>query len=661
VTLPLTDPAWVFLVLAVAILVAPLLAERLRLPGIVGLVLAGLVLGPHVTGLLERAGTVEQLGGLGLLYLMFLAGLELDIDELYRYRRAAGVFGALTFVIPFVTGAAVGWGFGFAAAEAVVLGLLFASQTLVAYPVVRRYGLVGNRAVAATVGATVITDTVALAALGVVVGLSTAGGGVDVVVRLLLGLAVLTAYSIWVLPRVARWFFAGLGQEPVLRFVFVLAGFLSAAAVGELLGVESIVGAFFAGLALNRLVPNRGTLMQSIEFVGAALLVPLFLISVGMLVDPAVVADPRTVLLAAVVSVLILMAKAAAAWLTGRLFRFSSAEIGVMFGLSGAHAAATLAATIVAFEIGLFDEEVVNAVLLVILVTVVVSSWAARRWGARVEGGQERPRKLGEVVVVPVANPGSAPQLARFAARLAMADGGVVVATHVLVDTDQEVVKGAKRLLEDAAQPAAAEGGEVELQMRVDASPTAGILHIVAERAASLLVLGWQGLTPIQDVLLGSRVDEIVAGCTVPVVTIRLGEDAPGAVVLAIDDDDLRESHVDDLEAAVALCRLLARSGLPLTVSCPGRWPVDQVLPEANVHLVAADGSRVAAVQHLAGPSDLVVLPASHSRTTFGGDPGALAARRPDLTVAVAVGAAHRERFGRGGEARLPGLLGGPE
>jgi Kef-type K+ transport system membrane component KefB len=661
VTLPLTDPAWVFLVLAVAILVAPLLAERLRLPGIVGLVVAGLVLGPHVTGLLERAGTVEQLGGLGLLYLMFLAGLELDIDELYRYRRAAGVFGALTFVIPFVTGAAVGLGFGFAAAEAVVLGLLFASQTLVAYPVVRRYGLVGNRAVAATVGATVITDTVALAALGVVVGLSTAGGGVDVVLRLLLGLAVLTAYSIWVLPRVARWFFAGLGQEPVLRFVFVLAGFLSAAALGELLGVESIVGAFFAGLALNRLVPNRGTLMQSIEFVGAALLVPLFLISVGMLVDPAVVADPRTVLLAAVVSVLILIAKAAAAWLTGRTFRFSGAEIGVMFGLSGAHAAATLAATIVAFEIGLFDEEVVNAVLLVILVTVVVSSWAARRWGARVEGSQERPRKLGEVVVVPVANPGSAPQLARFAARLAMADGGVVVATHVLVDTDQEAVKGAKRLLEDAAQPAAAEGGEVELQMRVDASPTAGILHMVAERAASLLVLGWQGLTPIKDVLLGSRVDEIVAGCTVPVVTIRLGEDAPGAVVLAIDDDDLRESHVDDLEAAVALCRLLARSGMPLTVSCPGRWPVDQVLPEANVQLVAADGSRVAAVQRLASPSDLVVLPASHSRTTFGGDPGTLAARRPDLTVAVAVGAAHGERFGRGGEAPIPGLLGGPE
>ena len=149
--------------------------------------------------------------------------------------------------------------------------------------------------------------------------------------------------------------------------------------------------------------------------------------------------------------------------------------------------------------------------LLVILVTVVVSSWAARRWAPRVDGSQERPRRLGEVVVVPVANPGSAPQLARFAARLAMADGGVVVATHVLVDTDQGAVQHAKQLLEDAAQPAAAEGGEVELQMRVDVSPTAGILHTVAERSASLLVLGWQHLTPIQDVLLGSRIDEIVA------------------------------------------------------------------------------------------------------------------------------------------------------
>ena len=660
-TLPLSDPAWVFLVLAVAILVSPLLAERIRLPGIVGLVLAGLVLGPHVTGLLERTGTVEQLGGLGLLYLMFLAGLELDIDELYHYRRAAGVFGALTFAIPFVIGAGVGWAFGFAAAEAVVLGLLFASQTLVAYPVVRRYGLVGNRAVASTVGATVITDTVALAALGVVVGLSTAGGGVDVVIRLILGLAVLTAYCTWVLPRVARWFFAGLGQEPVLRFVFVLAGFLSAAALGELLGVESIVGAFFAGLALNRLVPNRGTLMQSIEFVGAALLVPLFLISVGMLVDPAVVSNPRTVLLAAVVSVLILMAKAAAAWLTGRVFRFSGAEIGVMFGLSGAHAAATLAATIVAFEIGLFDDEVVNAVLLVILVTVVVSSWAARRWAPRVDGSQERPRRLGEVVVVPVANPGSAPQLARFAARLAMADGGVVVATHVLVDTDQGAVQHAKQLLEDAAQPAAAEGGEVELQMRVDVSPTAGILHTVAERSASLLVLGWQHLTPIQDVLLGSRIDEIVAGCAVPVVTIRLGREAPAAMLLTLGDDDLKESHAGDLEAALAVCRLLVRSGMPLTVCCPQRWPAEQLLPEANVHVVPADGSRAATAEERAGASDLVVLPAGHHRTTFGGDASSLASRRPDLTVAVAIGPAPRERFGRGDEAPIPGLLGGPE
>ena len=264
-------------------------------------------------------------------------------------------------------------------------------------------------------------------------------------------------------------------------------------------------------------------------------------------------------------------------------------------------------------------------------------------------------------MVVPVANPGSAPQLARFAARLAMADGGVVVATHVLVDTDQAAVQHAKQLLEDVAQPAAAEGGEVELQMRVDVSPTAGILHIVAERSASLLVIGWQHLTTIQDVLLGSRIDEIVAGCAVPVVTIRLGREAPAAMLLTLGDDDLKESHAGDLEAALAVCRLLVRSGMPLTVCCPQRWPAEQLLPEANVHVVPVDGSRAATAEERAGASDLVVLPAGHHRTTFGGDASSLASRRPDLTVAVAIGPAPRERFGRGDEAPLPGLLGGPE
>ena len=197
--------------------------------------------------------------------------------------------------------------------------------------------------------------------------------------------------------------------------------------------------------------------------------------------------------------------------------------------------------------------------------------------------------------------------------------------------------------------------------MRVDASPTAGILHTVAERSASLLVLGWQQLTPIQDVLLGSRIDEIVAACAVPVVTVRLGGEAPSGVLLALNEDDLRESHAGDLDAALAVCRLLARSGMPVTVSCPRRWPAQQFLPEATIHVTQGDGSRVATVQDLAGTSELVVLPAGRHRTTFGGDAASLASRRPDLTVAVAIGAAPRERFGRGDEAPIPGLLGGPE
>ena len=379
-------PAWVFLGVVVVIAVFPWLAERVRVPGIIGLLLGGLLLGQNGLGVVPEGDLViPAIGQIGLLYLMFLAGVELDLTVLQRYRRTAVAFALLTFVAPLVLGFAAATLLGYGTAASLLVGSLVASHTLVTYPTVRALGLGSNGAVATAVGATVLTDTLALLVLAGVAGSATgeASGG-ELALQMGVGLAVLAVWCFVVLPRLGHAFFRGIGQERTLRFVFLLAALLSAAVVAEVFEIEGLVGAFFAGLGLNRLVPNRSPLMERTEFFGSALLVPLFLISVGLLIDPAVVVDPRTLAVAGALTVACLGGKALAAALTRPLFRFSWAEAGTVFSLTTPQAAATLAATVVGFELGLLSETVVNAVLVLIVVSLLVASAAAELAGRRV-------------------------------------------------------------------------------------------------------------------------------------------------------------------------------------------------------------------------------------------------------------------------------------
>ncbi len=654
--LPLTSPSWVFLVLAAIILVAPIAAERLRLPGIVGLVVFGLFVGPEMMGLLERSGTVEQVGGLGLLYLMFLAGLELDLSEFQMHRRRAVVFGLLTFATPMALGTVSGLALGFAATPAVLLGSLWASHTLIAYPIFRRHGQTGNRAVAVTVAATAITDTLALLVLAGVVRSTETGLGWDFAGKLAIGLAALFVSVLWGLPRLARWFFGGPGQDRVVRFVFVLTASLGAAVLGEVVGVEGIVGSFLAGLALNRLVPNRGALMDRIEFVGSALLIPIFLVSVGMLIDPAVVADLETLRLAAAFTAVALGAKLLAAWGSGSAFGFSSAEWGAMFSLSGAQAAATLAATVVAFEIGIFGEQVVNAVLIVILVTVVVTSWSATRVVGNLPVPQPAHRQLGAGVVVALANPESAEMLVGLAVSIARPDGGVVHPIHIVTDPGLATSELEQRrsMVAEAEALAARAGAEAGGWLRVDTSVAAGVVHTVLERNASLVIIGWQSDSPTRDVLFGSKIDEVVAKLTVPVVVARITGLGSGPVLLGLDDHDLDPLARADLVAAIAVAQRVAKGRGIDPVAIVSVDPSE--VPElARLRAEVSGESRLDAVLDRLDGHGTVVLPAARGTRTFGRDALAIADRAPDAVVLV-VASGRREPGTQGG--RLPDLFG---
>ncbi len=597
----------------------------MRLPGVVGLVIGGLLVGEEGLGLIERTGSVEVIGGVGLLYLMFLAGLELDLEVLERHRRSAVGFGLLTFAVPISVGTAVAVLLGYGTAASILIGSLWASHTLVAYPIIRRHGLAGDPAVAAAVGATVITDTLALLVLAVVAGSVDSGGlGARFFVGLIPGLVILVAATTWLMPRLAAWFFRGLGQERLLRFLFVFTAFLAGALLAEAVGIEGIVGAFLTGLALNRLVPNGGVLMQRVEFVGSALLIPIFLVSVGMLIDLRVVADVETLGLAGAFSVVALGTKWLAAWAAARLFRFDPSRRSVMFALSGAQAAATLAATIVAFDLGLFGEQVVNAVLMVVLVTVVVTSWTANRSAPRVERDGGVPARLGRAVIVPVANPEAAPNLIRLAVRVARADGGHVVPLHVVTSPGSEEVSKGRQLMAEVEAMVRRLGAEVDGIVRVDTSVASAVVHTVAESDGSLVLVGWKVESKARDRLLGTILDDMVGHAQAPVAAAWLPRPEFDRVLLDLGD---LGGGSPDAVVATGLAVALAKASAPglvkaaENVAIPAGWmataaPWDALLRPGDL-LVAAGSLRAATVRQLIGdhPDVGIVVVTSAART----------------------------------------------
>ncbi len=639
--LPLHEPAAAFAVLLAAALLAPQLAERLRVPGLVGLILVGALVGPPGLGLLERDGAVAMLGGAGLLYLMFLAGLELDLDELAEHRRDSLLFGAATFAVPMGLGIPLMGALGFELLPSILLASCWASHTLLTYPVFRRHGTATNRAVATSVGATILTDTAALLVLAVVA--RAVGGALDGWFWLSVtgALGVVLVACLVVLPRLGRWVFATIGQDRNARVTFTLLAAFAAAAVAELVGLEGIIGAFLAGLALNRLVPSDSLLMARVEVIGSTVLVPLFLLSVGMLVDPVLLLQPRTLALAVSFTAVAMGAKWLAAELTGRHLGYDADERTAMFALSNAQAAATLAAVFVGVEVGLLEVYVVNAVIGVVLVTCLAASWAAARSAPRLPAAS-RSRALGQVVVVPVANPASAGPLTALAAALARHDGGLVVPVTVVPDTAAESALSEARLVSEAAEGVAlAAGVEARAVTRVDTDAVAGILRAVPEHDGTLLLLGWAG----PDAGGVTVADAVVRRARCATVLARLLDGASATwprVVVAVEEDDLAPRGLSGLRLAVTLGSGLARdTGARLVVlshrdddglrsllaSTSGRDP----------QVVVDERRRVEALIDLLEPGDLLVVPSAPDDRVLHGPVARLARTLPDVDLLVAV------------------------
>jgi Na+:H+ antiporter len=633
---PPTSAEWVFFVSFAVILVGPLVFERLGFPGIVGVILGGLLVGPGVLGWVEREGAVESLGDLGILFLMFLAGLELDLDEFAANRRGALTFGAFTFTIPFVLGIAVAASFDYGFATAMLFGSLWASHTLVAYPIVQEHGLLRDRAVGIAGGGTVMTDTLALSVLAVVAGsVASDARPVGVLLEVAVGIVLLALFCAFVLPWVTRWVFAGVGQHRGARFLFIVVALTAAALVADRAGIEGIVGAFFAGLALNRLVPSRSRLMEQIEFVGGVVLIPFFLLSTGMLIDPDAFTERRVIAIACISLAVVVAGKLAAALLAGRVLGLTRPQARLLFGLSLAQAAATLAAVTIGVEIGLFDTPLLNATLIVVLVTVLVSSIVTRSAARRIDPPRVQGERLGETIFVPV-DVVDDPEVVELAGRMAMAKGGTVLVGAVAAAAGDQL-DSARRRADAAVKHVLGMGGEASSVVRVNPSEASAISAIVAEHGVTLIVTGWRRAAVAADVVLGGQQLDLVALADVPVLAVLAVRGEYNRVVLALDRDDVSRNVAErDLAIAVTIVAAAAARGRAVVVAPEGSDPdVLARLTAGGAEVVEDSRPRQEAVAAMVAESDLVLVPSRPGRSPLHHDAAAIAALSTGCSVAV--------------------------
>lgn len=519
-------PVGFFLLIMTIILVTPLLSERVRLPGIVGIIIGGMLIGPHGFGLIQDDERMQFLSTIGLVYLMFSAGLEVDINQFMRVRGRALVFGVITFTFPQLMGMGLGYLLGLNWLGMILLGSAFASHTLIAFPLLARLGVTRNEAVAVTAGATVLTDIGAFIVLAIVLGASNGGITVGYFIELFVLLAIFTALIIFGLPRLSK-FFLQRFSERAIEFQFIIVALFVAAFGAELIGVHEVVGAFLAGLAVNATLPRHSSVTGHVLFMGESFFIPVFLLYSGMITDPLSFLDDRkTIVVALGVTVVAYVSKFFAAWLTARIFKYTKAEFWTAFGLSHAQAAVTIPTLVIGLQTQLFDSTLFNAAILMILLTSITSPLLVQRFapGLQTDSADDKPSPLFGRILVPVSNPKTEEQLIGLATLLAKVHEGKVIAVSVAKDrgAQESNLTLHREMLGRIHDALKDPESKIELIPRLAATHAQGILYTASEQNASLIVMGWRGKRTLRESLLGSVLDEVIWGSDTPVIAGKL-------------------------------------------------------------------------------------------------------------------------------------------
>lgn len=574
ITFPLSDPIQIFLLTLLIVLVAPILFRKIRIPGIIGLILAGMLVGPHSLNLLANDVNFKVFGSVGLIYLMFLMGLELDFGGFKKHLLQTAVFGILTFAIPFATGFYI---FHYILAYNLLSSLLIASSfsthTLLSYPIVRRLGINKNKAVTITIGATIITDTAVLMVLSYLSNLAGHKSNLGIY-GVSIALILLIILTLWIIPQAVRWFFKINKGDSQNQFLFVLTIVFLTSFISQLIGIEPIIGAFLSGLALNRLIPASSQLMNRLAFFGHALFIPFFLLSIGMIIDPVKIIESFASFQMGLILLSIgILTKFLASWACQILFRMTSLQRNIMFGLSSSHAAAILAVLLVGYRLQLINEEILNGTLIFILGSCLISSYVTELNGkklALIEPIAEISlRARPERILVPVANPETISSLTELACLMKDPASNDPI-FFLSVGTNDDISSGRiQQNFQTVYQTALRLGLEREMihpTTLYDVNISQAILRSINELMISKVIMGWSESSGA-DFLFGKLRDNVLAGTERMVVITRFIKflSLKGRIIIVFPPFAEFESGFE--EAVFTVCHLAMNTHRPIILS----------------------------------------------------------------------------------------------
>ena len=572
--LPFTNPVLIFSLLLFIILIAPILLGKIKIPGIVGFIIAGIAIGPNGFNILKKNSAIELFSTIGLLYIMFIAGIELDLAEFKKKKHKSFVFGFLTFAVPILIGFPVCYYLlDYSLLTSILTASMFATHTLVAYPIVNKFGIAKNEAVAVTVGGTILTDTAVLIILAVIMGSVQGKLDSSFWIQLAISLSIFTATIFYVIPKIAKWFFTKLESEKTSHYIFVLSVVFFSAFLAQLAGIEPIIGAFVAGLALNRLIPHSSILMNRIEFVGNALFIPFFLIGVGMLVDLRVLFNgPDALIIAGSLTLVAIVGKYLSATFTQWIFKYTNNQRLLIFGLSSAHAAATLAIILVGYKAKIIDDNILNGTIILILVTCVVASFATEKASRRIVAAEEisgPPKVNVENILIPIADFNNMESMLDLA--VLFTDKGSqqpINLLSVVPDSNnaQENLIVARKKLNDSVKYASGNGTQVEIIATLDHNISSGVLRIAKEKSANIIITGWPRKATVFDKFLGDKSAALIENSNANLFILHLNKPITvlKSIQLVCPPAELMEKNMTVWLAKV--CKLSTE--LSLTVNC---------------------------------------------------------------------------------------------
>ncbi len=535
--LPITDPTLIFFVVLLIILVAPIVMSKLRIPHIIGMVLAGVMVGQYGFNILERDNSFELFGRVGLYYIMFLAGLEMDMEGVKKHTRRFVAFGLLTCFVPLVLTYVMAIAIlDYSPAASFLLGCIMASNTLIAYPIIGRYGLQRHPSVGLSVGSSMISLFLALVMLAALSGAFTEGVNWFFWPLFVLKFAAFCVGSLLFIPKLTRYFLRRY-SDAVMQYIFVLGIMFLSAALTSLIGIEGIFGAFFSGLILSRYIPRVSPLMNRIEFIGNALFIPYFLIGVGMLINVRTIFSGIDMVWIVFLIVFFgTFGKAAAAYISSLLFRLSKADGNMMFGLTSAHAAGAIAMVMVGMRLEvapgvyLIDDITLNGVVMMILFTCVISTLMTEHASKQIIIQEkthlhaETLKEDDEKILLCVKYPEIAPQLLYLA--MLMRDQRLnreLVALNVVYDDQHSTLSREQglRLLEKLQQQASASEVKVQTQVRLATNIANGIKHAFREFACSEVIMGMHVHTDINPRFWGEFIQSLYNGLNRQIILTR--------------------------------------------------------------------------------------------------------------------------------------------